>query len=219
MNARFLSTPRRRDAEVSLCGRAALGPNVRGGGAAPTVWVSSAPRRLGASIRLSFRALLLVTAASLALGACKTDQKSIAPVEVAADTSCSLDGMLLADFPGPKAQIHYEQGKPDFFCDTVEMFSLYLRPEQQKRVKAVFVQNMGATDWTSPQGHWIDAKAAFYVQGSKLKGSMGPTLASFATEAGAKAFAAKNGGTVLPFAAIKPEMVVLDGGSVKDQRM
>lgn len=164
-------------------------------------------------------ALAAVLLATLFLGACKTDEKSLAPVEVAADTACSLDGMLLADFPGPKAQIHYEQGKPDFFCDTVEMFSLYLRPEQQKRVKAVFVQDMGATDWMSPQGHWIDAKSAFYVQGSKLKGSMGPTLASFAQEAAARTFAAKNGGTVMAFAAIKPEMVVLDGGSVKDQRM
>ena len=175
----------------------------------------SAPLRLCGSIRLS----LLVVAASLALGACKTDEKSLAAVDVTADTACSLDGMLLADFPGPKAQIHYDNGKPDFFCDTVEMFSLYLRPEQQKRVKALYVQDMGSTDWMSPKGHWIDAKSAFYVQGSKLKGSMGPTLGSFATEDGAKSFASKNGGKVLAFSAIKPEMVVLDGGSVVDQRM
>lgn len=142
------------------------------------------------------------------------------PVELSRDTSCALDGMLLADFPGPKAQIHYAGAdKPDFFCDTVEMFSLYLKPEQQKRVRALYVQDMAQTDWDAPQGHWIDAKAAFYIKDSKKRGSMGATLASFAQEADAQAFAAKNGGTVLRFDQVTPEMVVLDGGALHDKRM
>jgi len=172
-----------------------------------------------ARFRFSGHALALLTAATFALTACNQAEKPVTPLEITGDTTCSLDGMLLADYPGPKAQIHYDQGQPDFFCDTVEMFSIYLRPEQQKRIKAVFVQDMGKADWKTPKGHWIDARTAFYVKGSRLNGGMGPTMASFALESDAKDFAAHNGGTVLPFAAVTPDMVTLDGGILHDQRM
>ncbi len=156
----------------------------------------------------------------LSLGACsQTEQMPPVPVELTKGDACTLDGMLLLDFPGPKAQIHYTQGPVDLFCDTVEMFSIYLRPEQQKRVRALFVQDMGSTDWNDPKDAWIDAKTAFYVQGSKLRGSMGPTFASFAEEAKAKAFIEKNGGKLYHFNEITPEMAALDGGALHDQRM
>ena len=142
------------------------------------------------------------------------------PREIAAQSSCSLDGMLLSDYPGPKAQIHYDgQPAPEFFCDTVEMLSMLLKPEQARKVKAVYVQDMGKADWAAPRGAWIDARSAFYVQGSSKRGAMGPTLISFATEADATKFAAEFGGKVLPFAQITPDMVRLDGGALHDQRM
>lgn len=155
------------------------------------------------------------------LAACgPAQQTSSGPQEIAADTACVLDGMLLADFPGPKAQVFYEgQDKPDFFCDTVEMFSITLKPEQARRVKAAFVQDMGKADWNAPKGNWIDAKSAYYVIGSKKRGSMGPTIGSFAKEADAQAFAAKEGGKVYPYNQITPDMAVLDGGVLHDQRM
>lgn len=159
-------------------------------------------------------ALLLTLA-----GCSQTEQAPAAPLEITQGTSCSLDGMLLADFPGPKAQIQYAQGPADFFCDTVEMFSIYLRPEQQKRVRALYVQDMGKADWHQPQGNWIDAKTAFYVQGSKLKGSMGATFVSFAEEGAAKTFIEKNGGKLYRFSEITPDMAALDGGALHDQRM
>lgn len=63
-----------------------------------------------------------------------------------AGTSCALDDVL-ADFPGPKAQLRYSgQDAPDFFCDTVEMFHLYLNPEQVRAVEGIYVQDMGAAD-------------------------------------------------------------------------
>jgi copper chaperone NosL len=165
------------------------------------------------------RLLAALALAALALGCARNEPAAGKPVEISRDTACSLDGMTLADYPGPKAQIHYEQGNPDFFCDTLELFSVYLRPEQQKRVRAVFVQDMGQTDWTSPTGHWIDARSAFYVAGSKRRGSMGPTLASFGREDDAKSFAAKEGGKVYRFDQVTPDMAALDGGVLKDQRM
>ncbi|MDE2402510.1 MAG: nitrous oxide reductase accessory protein NosL [Burkholderiales bacterium] len=158
----------------------------------------------------------------IGLVACGPSQRdaAVVPVEIDRTTSCELDGMLLADYPGPKAQIHYVgQDKPSFFCDTIELFHTLLAGEQVKAVKAVYVQDMGHTDWEHPSGHWIDAKTATYVLGSKRTGSMGPTIASFAQEADAKKFATEYGGKVLHFADIKPDMVDLSGGAMHDSKM
>ncbi len=142
------------------------------------------------------------------------------PREIEAGTSCSLDGMLLADYPGPKAQVHHAgQAAPDFFCDTVELFSTLLAGEQVRAVQAVYVQDMGRADWEQPRGHWIDARTAFYVQGSRRHGSMGPTIASFAQEGDARQFAQAHGGQVLRFAEVTPAMADLSGGAQHDTRM
>lgn len=141
------------------------------------------------------------------------------PQEITTGTTCALDGMLLNDYPGPKAQIHYTEGPPEFFCDTVEMFSILLRPESQRRIRAVYTQDMGQADWKQPRGHWIDARTAYYVQGSKLKGSMGPTFAAFARREDAEASAKKYGGKVLRFDEVTPEMADLRGGAAHDEHM
>jgi copper chaperone NosL len=99
------------------------------------------------------------------------------------------------------------------------MFAIYLKPESRRRVVAIFTQDMGRADWDRPVGHWIDARTAFFVAGSTRHGSMGPTLASFAREADALAFAGQYGGKVLRFDAVTPEMASLDGGVVRDERM
>ena len=147
-------------------------------------------------------------------------QRSLAPVEIDRSTSCELDGMLLADYPGPKAQVRFAgQDKPSFFCDTVELFATLLAGEQVRAAQAVYVQDMGQADWNAPKGHWIDAKTAVYVVGGKRHGSMGPTIGSFAQEADAKKFAGEYGGKVLRFAEITPAMVDLSGGALHDTRM
>lgn len=135
------------------------------------------------------------------------------------ETHCSLDGMLIADYPGPKAQIHYADGAPEFFCDTVELFSLYLAPEQRRAIRALYVQDMAAADWDAPRAHWIDARTAWFVYGSRRRGAMGPTLASFSHETDARAFAQAYGGRVLRFDQVTPDMVVLDGHALHDRRM
>jgi copper chaperone NosL len=174
--------------------------------------------------RLASSRVLAAFAIALALAACDRaggpGAAAFVPLEIGPGSTCALDGMLLADYPGPKAQIHYEgTAAPEFFCDTVELFSMLLKPEQVRVVKAAFVQDMGQADWDRPQGHWIPAKDGWYVLGSKRHGSMGPTIASFAQEAAAKKFAAEHGGKVLPFAEIKADMVDLSGGAQHDQRM
>jgi copper chaperone NosL len=170
--------------------------------------------------RLSARTLLTALfAALLLLAACGETKAPVQPLEISKNTVCALDDMVLQDFPGPKAQIHYEQSAPEFYCDTREMFSIVLRPEQKKHIVGVFTQDMGKADWTHPQGHWIDARTAFYVVGSRRTGSMGPTMASFGAEADAKNFSAKYGGKVLRFDQVTLDMVDLTGGIVHDEKM
>ena len=169
--------------------------------------------------RPAIRRLLPILLGALLLGACNEPSAPAGPLEIAGDTACALDGMVLADFAGPKAQIHYDQGEPDFFCDTREMFSILLRPEQKKRIVAIYTQDMGKADWARPEGHWLDARSAFYVVGSPRRGSMGPTVPSFALEAAAHKFAEQYGGKVLPFAQVTLDMVDLSGGASHDERM
>lgn len=171
--------------------------------------------------RRAFGLALVLTAALL--GGCSDEtaqQQSFAPAEITAATSCALDGMLLADYPGPKAQIHYaDQAEPAFFCDTVELFNILLAGEQVRPVRAIYVQDMGEADWDAPKGHWIDAKTAFYVAGSKRQGSMGVTIASFSQQADAEKFTAEYGGKVLKYDDITLDMVDLRGGALHDASM
>lgn len=166
---------------------------------------------------------LLALSAIAPLAAC-SEQKaaavSTAPADIGPATSCELDGMLLMDYPGPKGQIHYAGADgPQFYCDTMEVINTLLMPEQVRKVNAVYVQDMGKTDWDSPKGAWIDAHTALYVHGSQRKGSMGPTLATFSSEADAQQFIQTYGGKLLRMADIKPEMVDLSGGAGHDSSM
>jgi copper chaperone NosL len=155
----------------------------------------------------------------VALAGCGKDAAQVAAKEPGADTACSLDGMVLKDYPGPKAQIQYAEGAPDYFCDLMELFGTVLTPEQRRPVAGIFVQDVGKTSWEKPEGHWIDAKTALYVVGSKKAGSMGPTFGAFSSVADAEAFVQKEGGKVLRFEQITPEMVNLHTGGSHDNKM
>ena len=171
-------------------------------------------------MRLTRRHLMLAGLAALATGCSDKSDTAPVPREIEAGSTCDLDGMLLGDYPGPKAQIHFAgQAQPSWYCDTVEMFNTLLRPEQQKAIRAVFVQDMAQADWDQPRGHWFDARSGFYVLGSRRHGSMGPTIASLRTQADARKFADAHGGRVLAYAEVKPEMVDLSGGALHDSRM
>jgi copper chaperone NosL len=171
------------------------------------------------------RRRLLCAACALPLAslvACGKEESAAppVPVEIDAATACDLDGMMLAEYGGPKAQVHYAgMAAPVFFCDTVELFAALLRPEQVRTVRAAFVQDMGKADWDKPRGHWFDAKAGFYVVGSRRHAAMGPTIVSFAAEQAARDFTGQWGGKVLRFAEVRPEMADLRGGASQDTKM
>ncbi|HSI96094.1 MAG TPA: nitrous oxide reductase accessory protein NosL, partial [Methylophilaceae bacterium] len=67
---------------------------------------------------MNFTRLALALSLAAALVACSKPEAAVQPLAIQTGTACSMDGMILADFPGPKGQIHYASGAPDFFCDT-----------------------------------------------------------------------------------------------------
>lgn len=153
------------------------------------------------------------------LAACAQKAATMGPIEPRADAHCELDGMTLADYPGPKGQIRYEDGKTAFFCDTLELLSVLHHPEQVRAMAGAYTQDMARADWEHPHGEWIDATHAFYVHGARRNGSMGQTLASFAQRADAEAFARQFGGKVLDYTQITDDMVRLDGAAGGDMGM
>lgn len=155
----------------------------------------------------------------LLLAACTPNTTKVAAQEPGADTACALDGMVLRDFPGPKAQIQFAEGKPDFYCDLMELFAVVLGAEQKRAVAGMYVQDMSKADWDHPSGNWIEARSAFYVTGSRKQGSMGPTFGAFATLQGAQDFAAAQGGKVLRFEQISRDMVSMGGSAAHDNAM
>lgn len=146
-------------------------------------------------------------AALLMLAACGDAARTLAAAEPAADAVCALDGMSIKDYPGPKAQIVHKDGRVDFFCSLAELFEVLFGEDGQAGIGASYVQDMGKADWQKPQGHWIDARGAFYVVESRAQGAMGPTVGTFASRDDAQAFARREGGRVLDYAQVRPAML------------
>ena len=142
-----------------------------------------------------------------------TKQINNSPVAIESGDECHLCGMVITEFPGPKGELFEgRQSHVRKFCSTRDLMSWYLQPENKPNSKEIYVHDMSRSDWNSPNDeHMINAKDAWYVVGSSMKGAMGPTLASFSKQATAEQFVAKHGGTVLEFEAITME--ILNTGS------
>ncbi len=117
---------------------------------------------------------------------------------------CDLCGMYINRFPGPKGQV-FERGLTTAkrFCSTRDMFAYALQPEHQHRIEHIFVHDVASAPWDEQEkAQYIDAKTAFFVVGHKLKGAMGPALASFSKQQDAEQFATDHGGKIIGFAEI-----------------
>jgi copper chaperone NosL len=143
------------------------------------------------------------------LAACSDAARTVAARDPADDAACALDGMVLKDFPGPKAQIVYQDGQIAVFCSLTELFEVLYSGESKRAIQALYVQDMGQADWQQPRGHWIDARKALFVVGSRKMGAMGPTFGAFAQQQDAQAFSAREGGRVLQFSEMSPAILPL----------
>ena len=130
-------------------------------------------------------------------------------VAIESGEECHLCGMIITNFPGPKGEL-FDKQSPNAhkFCSTRDLFSYYLQPENQRQATQIYVHDMAKSAWDQPDdNHFTDARSAWYVAGSSQRGAMGPTLASFASQADAEAFAQEFGGRLLRFDEINFELL------------
>jgi len=130
-------------------------------------------------------------------------------VAIESADECHLCGMLISNFPGPKGEsVRKSSEQVNKFCSTRDMFAYYLQPENTRNVTQLFVHDMSKMPWEElNDGHFIDAKKAWYVTGSSKRGAMGQTLASFSLEEHALAFSKEFGGEVYRFEEITIELL------------
>jgi len=162
--------------------------------------VSGTGKRLGL--------IVLIILAMFSAGCARAPMPAPSPVELTRNDSCSLCGMIPVNFPGAKVQIHYENGRMEQFCSTLDFFGYYNSPGGPTRITAIYVNDMGKADSDRPAGHWIDTRKAFYVFGGDVVGIMGKeALVPFALKTDADSYAQKHGGSVVKFDEVTLEML------------
>jgi copper chaperone NosL len=168
------------------------------------------------------KAVALILAGLLALAGCK-EQVAEAPPPPHAMTAEAIGrycGMNVLEHTGPKGQIILASRiDPVWFSSARDAVSFTLLPEEPKDIRAIYVSDMGkAASWDRPGAeNWVDARKAFFVIGSRLKGGMGSNeTVPFAERAAAERFSAENGGKVVAFAEIPRDYVLGDQTSGAD---
>ena len=150
---------------------------------------------------------VFVILALLSVGCAKAPASVPSPVELTKDDSCSLCGMIPVNYPGAKAQIHFENGRMEQFCCTLDFFTYYLSPGGPTRITAIYVNDMGRADFDRPVGFWIDARKAFFVFGGDVMGIMGEALVPFVLKEDTDTYVQKHGGSVVKFDEVTLEML------------
>jgi len=134
------------------------------------------------------------------------------PAEVNDEAAGHYCGMLLVEHDGPKGQIHLaSRNAPVWFSSVRDTIAFTRLPEEPRDVTAIYVNDMArATQWEQPEpGAWVDAREAWFVIQSEMRGGMGaPEAVPFSEERAAEAFRARHGGRVVRLAEI-PDHYVL----------
>jgi copper chaperone NosL len=129
-------------------------------------------------------------------------------------------GMNLLEHAGPKAQIILaSREEPVWFSSARDAFAFTMLPEEPKDIRAVYVSDMAkAPSWENPgTTNWVEARQAFYVIGSAVKGGMGADeTVPFSDKDAATKFTAENGGRVVSFAEVPRDYVLGSGPAAPD---
>ncbi len=151
----------------------------------------------------------------LALAACGEEVSTAgapAPEEMTRAAIGHYCNMIVADHPGPKAQLHLrDAAAPVWFSSVRDVVAYTMLPEEPKSITAIYVNDMAkATNWDSPEpGTWIAARDAWYVIGSDRRGGMGaPETVPFSDRDAANRFAAKHGGRLVRWEEIPVDYVL-----------
>lgn len=131
----------------------------------------------------------------------------LAPRPVPAEARCPVCGMYPARSPRWAGQILFRDGAAQFFDSPIDLFAFlqkigrYNRSYALDDVAARFVSDFET-------GGWIALESAFFVHGSAAPGPMrGGDLPAFGSREAAGRFASKQGGRVLAFSQVTPELV------------
>jgi len=149
----------------------------------------------------------MVIAILIFSGCEKADVEKPMPIELTREHACAVCGMIIVDFPGARAQVHYINGEIDHFCSTLDMFLFYLQPDRPANIAAVLVNDMGENEHDHPEGHWIEAQNAHYVYGGDIMGPMGEALVPFLDLKEAEVYVAEHGGRIVAFNDVTEEML------------
>lgn len=167
------------------------------------------------------RILAMVAVGLLAVACDDEDVPPPPPVELQGHEISHYDQMIVVDHDGPRAQIHLKsRDEPVWFSSVRDAFAFHFLPEEPRDIAAIYVTDTGrAASWADPgPGVWIEARDAFFVIGSDMRGGMGAEEpVPFGTEEAAKAFVAEHGGTIVPFNEV-PEDYVL-GATTEPEHM
>lgn len=156
------------------------------------------------------------------LGGCREEQRaSPPPFALTSEAVGRYCGMNVLEHPGPKGQIILDAQVPEpiWFSSARDALAFTMLPEEPKDIAAIYVSDMSkAPSWEKPgESNWIDARKAFYVISSSVRGGMGAEEAvPFSTEEAARQFSVKNGGRVVAFSDVPQAYVLGSGGADAD---
>lgn len=137
------------------------------------------------------------------------NRKKMGKIKEPGDTAqCTTCGMYPARYPMHRSQALTATGDTLHFCSTRCLVSF--RQQPSTAVTAYWVT-------VYPEGGYDYAAGLYYVVGSKTMGPMGAEALPFRKKADAEAFAAKEGGKVVRFDELNPELV--GGGHMMQHHM
>ena len=146
---------------------------------------------------------LRILALLLLLAACKEETAALPPaVPMTAQSVGYFCQMNVLEHGGPKGQVALDglDGKPLFFSQVRDTVAYLRMPEQNYKVLATYVSDMGAAaSWDQPGAdNWVLIDNAVFVVGSDQMGGMDqPEFIPFADPAKAADFAKLHGGQVM----------------------
>lgn len=138
----------------------------------------------------------------------------VQPKVIAADVSCGKCGMYPANYPRWQSQIVFKDGSMTPFDGCKCMFNFMNSMDQYDKVHSWDdVTGVLVKDFNN--GKWINAADAHFVVGSKMMGPMGKELIPFTDRAAAMKFHQEQGGNMMKYAEITPEVLKSLMGDMK----
>lgn len=162
----------------------------------------------GQAWRMGAQIVLIVALGTLSAACERKEQLAeVFPQALASASVCANDGMLLMQHRGPKGQIRLDDGEVRLYCDTKEFFEALYDADLSHRIAKSWVQPFDDRAWAAHSDGWAEPGGLVYVFGSRLQGSMGPTIVPFSKAEAAHGFIAQYDGRMLAASELSADVV------------